>query len=101
MNIKKGDKVKVMVGKDKGKDGQVNQVFPKENRLVVEGVNKIFKHMKARQGGKGSRIELFGPIAGANAMLICPKCAKTSRVGHKLLENGDKVRVCKKCKETI
>lgn len=102
MNIRKGDKVKVMAGKDRGKEGQVNQVFPKDNRVVVDGVNKIYKHLKSRQGeAKGKRIELFGPISVANVMLICPKCNKTARVGHKLLENGKKVRVCKKCKEAI
>lgn len=102
MNIRTGDKVKVMLGKDKGKEGKITQVFAAENRVVVEGVNKIFKHLRSqKRGSKGERIELFGPIAAANVMLICPKCGKITKTGHKYLENKKKIRFCKKCKETI
>ncbi|MBI3626646.1 50S ribosomal protein L24 [Candidatus Uhrbacteria bacterium] len=101
MKIKKGDKVKIMVGKNAGKDGKVTQVFPQENRLVVDGVNKIVKHLKARgEGAKGQKLELFAPISGSNVVLICPKCGKNTRVGYKLSENN-KMRICKKCKEVI
>lgn len=102
MNLKTGDKVKVMVGKDGGKEGKITQVFVAENRVVVDGVNKIYKHLRPRERGKkGERIELFGPISAANVMLICPKCGKATRVGHKILENGKKDRVCKNCREVI
>ncbi len=102
MKVKTGDKVRVMSGKDKGKEGKITQIFLAENRLVVDGVNKMFKHLKPRQQGtKGEKITLFGPISAANVMLICPKCSKMTRVAHKMLENGKKSRVCKKCKEVI
>lgn len=102
MKLRTGDKVKVMSGKDKGKEGKITQVFVAENRLVVDGVNKSFKHMKANgQASKGQKIEYFGPIGAANVMLVCPKCGKSTRVSHKMLEDGKKARVCKHCKEVI
>lgn len=91
-----------MAGKNKGKEGQITQVFVEESRVVIDGVNKSFKHLKSRQSGaKGQRLEYFAPVAAANVMLLCPKCSKATRVGHKILENKNKVRVCKKCKEVI
>jgi len=106
MNIKKGDNVKVMTGKDKGKSGKVIQVFPKLGRLVVEGVNIAHKHVRTRrQGEKGQRLEFSAPLSAANVMLVCPKCAKATRIGAKLLSQPDgksrKVRICRKCKEAI
>ena len=104
MRLKKGDNVKVVKGKDRGKTGKVLQAFPENEKIVVEGVNTMAKHMKVRkQGEKGQKIEFNGPINAANVLLICPKCAKPTRLGTKVLEEGDKkkVRVCKKCKEVI
>ena len=103
MNIRKGDNVKVMAGKDKGKTGKVMQSFPKLGKVVVEGVNAMSKHLKTRkEGTKGQKIEFNGPIAAAKVQLVCPKCSKPTRVGVKLLEGGKKrARVCKKCKEVI
>ena len=105
MRIKKGDNVKVMTGKDRGKTGKVIQAFPEKGKVVVEGVNAMTKHMKVRkQGEKGQKLEFSGPINASNVLLICPKCAKPTRVGAKILEEGGKrkkVRVCKKCKEVI
>ncbi len=102
MNIKTGDKVKVIAGKDKGKTGKVVQVLPKLDRVVVEGANILVKHMRPRkQGEKGQKIQLPAPLNVSNVAFICPKCNKQSRIGNKILENGKKVRVCKKCKETI
>ncbi len=104
MMIKKGDNVKVMAGKDKGKTGKVTQSFPKAGKLVVEGVNVMYKHMRTRkQGQKGQKLEFSGPIAASNVQLVCPKCAKPTRIGSKSL-TGDlkkKARICKKCKEVI
>ncbi len=105
MKIKKGDNVKVMTGKDKGKTGKVIQVFPALNKIVVEGVNIAVKHIRTRkQGEKGQKVEFASPLSAANVMVVCPKCAKPSRLGTKeLVTDGKKrkVRVCRKCKETV
>ncbi|HTK05230.1 MAG TPA: 50S ribosomal protein L24 [Candidatus Eisenbacteria bacterium] len=105
MRIKKGDNVRITKGKDRGKTGKVIQAFPDGRKIVVEGVNLMSKHMKVRkQGEKGQKIEFSGPISSANNMLICPKCAKPTRIGTKVLDDGGKkkkVRTCKKCKEVI
>lgn len=102
MKIKKNDNVMVMAGKDKGKSGKVTQVFPQEGKIVVDGVNKTFKHAKTRkEGEKGQRIEFFGPINASNVMLVDPKTGKPTRVGYKVMADGRKVRVAKKSQETI
>lgn len=105
MRIKKGDNVKVMKGKDRGKTGKVMQAFPDGRKVVVEGVNVMVKHMRTRrQGEKGQKIEFNGPVTAANVQLVCPKCAKPTRVGMKVLGEGKdkrKVRTCVKCKEVI
>lgn len=101
MKIKKNDLVFIIKGKDRGKKGRVLQVFPKENKIVVEGVNKRYRHLKPRRGKeKGERVEYNAPISAANAMLFCSKCAKPVRVGFKI-ENNIKIRICKKCKEPL
>ncbi|MEI6750848.1 MAG: 50S ribosomal protein L24, partial [Bacteroidota bacterium] len=100
MKIKTNDRVKILSGKDKGKEGKVIQVFPNESKLVVEGVNIMKKHLRTRkQGEKGQVIELAAPMFAGKTILICPKCNRTTRVGYKM-EAGAKKRVCKKCKET-
>lgn len=117
MIIKKGDKVKILAGKDKGKTGKVLQVFSSRNRISVEGLNLLIKHMRPRkQGEKGQRIEFPAPMSASNMMLVCTKCNKPTRVGYKYLEikagstavdlvkdkvKKKKVRVCKKCKQVI
>jgi len=108
MNIKKNDNVKILAVKDKGKSGKVLQVFPELNRVSVEGVNLLIKHLRARrQGEKGQRIEFPAPLTISNVALICPKCGRTTRVGHTRLTSteekvkGSKVRVCKKCQANI
>lgn len=105
MKLRKGDKVKVIAGKDRGKEGKVLQAFPELGRVVVEGANVTYKHLKVRkQGEKGQKIEYSSPLNATNVQLICPKCAKTTRVGMlELTEEGKKrkVRACKKCKEAI
>ncbi len=98
--------MKVMTGKDKGKSGKVIQVFPKLNKVAVEGINIMKKHIRTRQQGqKGQKLEFAAPLDASNVMLVCPKCAKTTRVGMKTLSQPGgkdrKVRVCKKCKEAI
>ena len=100
-HVKKNDLVMVMTGKSKGKTGKVIQVFPAEEKIVVEGANIIKKNVKPRKSGeKGQTIELAGPFYASKATLICPKCGGGTRVGYKL-EAKQKKRQCKKCKELI
>ena len=97
MNIRKDDKVVVISGKDKGKEGKVLVANPKAGKLVVEGVSVATKHQKPRkQGEEGGIIKVETPIYASKVQLVCPKCGKATRVGHKLVD-GKKVRVCKKC----
>lgn len=106
MNIKKNDKVKILSGKDKGKTGKVLQVMPAENRVSIEGLNLLIKHLRpSRQNEKGQRIEFPGFINASNVALVCPKCGQASRVAMKVVKDGEgkskKYRVCRKCQETI
>jgi len=98
MRIRKGDTVKIISGNDKGKIGKVMKVFPKEGKIVVEGVNVKKKHVRPRkEGQKGELVRIPAPFPVARAMLVCPKCGKAARVGYKLNDLGQKTRVCKKC----
>lgn len=102
MHVKKGDTVVVISGKDKGKKGKVLVAMPKENRVIVEGVNMITKHQKpSAKVQQGGIIHQEGPIHVSNVMLWDPKAKAPTRVGYKILENGKKVRVSKKSGEVI
>jgi len=106
MKIKKGDKVTILAGKDKGKTGTVLQVFPDRDRASVEGLNLLIKHMRPRrQGEKGQRIEFPAPINLSNIEFVCPRCGKPARVGFVTQEDANgkkkKFRACKKCKQVI
>jgi large subunit ribosomal protein L24 len=100
--IRKDDKVKIITGKDQGKIGKVLQVLRKKERVLVEKVNIIKRHTrpnaKNRQGGV---IESEAPIPWSNVMLMCNKCMAATRVAHKLLEDGRKIRICAKCGESM
>ena len=97
MNIRKDDKVVVISGKDKGKEGKVLVSNPMAGKLIVEGVNVATKHQKPRkQGEEGGIIKVETPIYASKVMVVCPKCGKPTRVAHKV-EADKKVRVCKKC----
>ena len=97
MKIKKDDKVVVLAGKDKGKQGKVLVANPKGGKVVVEGVNVATKHQKPQgQNREGGIIKIETPIYVSKVQLVCPKCGKGTRVGYKLAD-GKKVRVCKKC----
>ena len=97
MIIKKDDKVVVISGKDKGKEGKVLSANPKAGKVIVEGVNVASKHMKPKkQGEQGGIIKMETPIYACKVMVVCPKCGKATRVAHKLVD-GKSVRVCKKC----
>lgn len=118
MRIKKGDKVQILAGKDRHKKtkegqkttktnvGKVLQVLPDMNKVVVEGLNLRYKHLRPKKMGEtGQRIEFPNPIDVSNVALICPKCSKPTRVGYKLLSSdkkgSKKIRICKKCNEAI
>ena len=102
MKIRKNDSVLVIAGKDKGKKGKVRFAYPKEGRIVVEGINFIKKHARAvgevRQAGI---IEREAPIRVSNVMLLCNKCNQPTRVDYTFLKDGKKVRVCGRCSEVI
>jgi large subunit ribosomal protein L24 len=102
MHVKAGDNVKVIAGKDKGKEGKILTVVTSSGRVIVEGVSVAKRHQKpTQQMPQGGIIEKEAPIAGSNVMLVCPACGKASRLGQKFLDNGSKVRVCKKCNEVV
>lgn len=102
LHIKKDDKVVVITGKDKGKEGKVLVAMPKSGKVVVEGVNVVTKHAKPRgQMDPGGIKKNEAAIDASNVMLVCPKCGKGTRAARKILDNGTKVRVCKKCGETF
>ena len=101
MKIKKGDMVQIISGKDRGKRGKVLKVFPKNEKILVEGVFLKKKHQRPRKAGrKGEVITVPAPIHISNAMVFCKHCQKGSRVGFKF-EEDTKVRICKKCKNEI
>jgi large subunit ribosomal protein L24 len=101
MKIKKGDTVLVISGKWRGKTGKVLRAFPKELKVLVEGVNIVKKHQKPRRAGeKGQIVEIPKPIPISKVKLICPSCKKATRVGYKI-EGDKKFRVCKKCGQKI
>lgn len=101
MRIKKGDQVQIIAGKDKGKKGKVVRTLPSLGKIVVEKLNIVKKHVKARrEGEKGQRVEVAAPLDASNAMLVCPQCGKKTRVAYKV-EAKNKVRVCKKCGKEI
>ena len=102
MKIKKGDNVYVLTGKDKGKKGRVEKIFPEKGKAVVAGVNIVTKHQKPKQGVKQvGRITMSMPMAISNLALICEKCGKHVKMGYRVLETGEKVRTCKKCGDII
>jgi len=97
--VKRNDTVLVLAGKSKGRTGRVLRVFPAEGRAIVEGVNFIRKHTKAnpQKNIKGGVLERESPIDLSNLMPVCGECGKPTRVGHKILDDGKKVRVCRRC----
>ena len=102
MNIKKGDTIVVLSGKDKGKQGKILKSDPKGGKVIVEGVNVAMKHRKPRkQGEEGGIVKMETPIYACKVMLVCPKCGKPTRPAFRILDDGSKVRVCRKCGETI
>ncbi len=102
MNIKKNDTVLVIAGKDKGKKGKVRLAYPREDKVLVEGVNFIKKHTKPKgQVRQAGIIEREAPLDVSNVMLLCPKCGKPARIGKNTLDDGKRVRYCKVCQEVL
>lgn len=101
MNFKVGDKVVVISGKDKGKEGLITKTLRAENRVVVEGVNVVKKHVKPNGQAAGSIVEMEAPIHASNVMHLDPKTNKRTRIGHTVDKNGKKVRVAKKSNEIL
>lgn len=98
MHVKKGDLVKVLAGRDKGKQGVIIRAIPKEDRVVVEKVNLVKRHQKpTAEMTEGGIITKEAPVHVSNVMIVCKSCKKATRVGHRMLDNGKKVRVCKRC----
>ena len=102
MKIRKNDIVQVMTGEERGKRGKVLSVDLEQGRILVEGVNYIWKHMRrSQQHPHGARIQKEAPIRVANLAVMCPACSKPTKVAMKKLESGDKVRICKKCRAEV
>lgn len=103
INIRKNDRVVIIAGKDKGKNGRVIEVRPRMRKILVEGVNMVKRHLKAnsRRGIQGGILERESPIDISNVMVICPHCAKPTRVAHQVLNDGNRTRACKKCGAAI
>lgn len=101
MNLKKGDKVKVIAGSSKGKEGKILEILRENNKVVVEGVNIVKKHIKPNGQESGSIVEVERPIDASNVMIIDPKTKKVTRIGHTTDKSGKKIRVSKKSNEKL
>ena len=102
LHVKKGDRVKVIAGKDKGKEGEIIRALPQKNRVVVEKVNIVKKAQRPTQANpQGGIMSMEAPINVSNVMLVCPSCKAATRVAHRFDEAGKKHRVCKKCNKDI
>jgi large subunit ribosomal protein L24 len=98
MKIKKGDRIRVLTGKDRGKEGQVAYALPAEGKVIVDGINVAKKHQKpTRKTTQGGIIDKDMPMPVANVALVCPHCGKATRVGYRVDPDGSKSRICKKC----
>lgn len=101
MNFKTGDKVVVISGKDKGKEGKIISVLRNENRVVVEGINMVKKHVKGNGQQAGSINDVEAPIHASNVMILDPKTNKPTRIGHSVNKDGKKIRVTKKSNSSL
>jgi large subunit ribosomal protein L24 len=102
MKLRKNDVVMVISGTQKGKSGKILEVDRDAGRVLVEGVNFIWKHLRrSQQHPHGARIQKEAPIHASNVMLVCPSCSKPSKIGFKRLEDGERARICKKCRQAV
>lgn len=101
MKLRKNDEVEIVSGKDKGKRGKVTKVFPKEDAVLVGGMNQYKRHIKGKaQGQKSEIITITKPLHTASVVMVCPKCHKKTRVGYDT-KQGKKIRTCKKCEQAV
>lgn len=101
MHLKKGDQVKIIHGKDRGKKGKVLQVMGPANKVAIEGLNMRVKNVRAKRSGeKGQRVQFAAPMDASNVMIVCAKCGKPTRIGFRII-NKNKIRICKKCKQEL
>lgn len=102
LKLKKGDKVEVITGKDRGKKGKILKVYPKKEKLIVEGINLIKRHTKPTQKNpQGGIVEKEATVEISNIMLVCPSCGEKTRIGKHIDEDGQRVRLCKQCNQPI
>jgi large subunit ribosomal protein L24 len=102
VHVKTGDTVVVLSGKNKGKKGKVMAVSPKEGKVIVENVNMVSKHIKPRKMGEaGGIVKAEGAMYASKVQIVCPRCKKPTRIGHKINEDGSKNRICRKCGEIL
>lgn len=98
MKIKKGDSVKVIKGKDRGRTGKIEKVFPKAGKVLISGINVYKKHTRPRSEKQpGGIIDIFRPLSVSNVALMCPKCGEPTRVGYRIDKSREKYRTCRKC----
>lgn len=101
MKFKVGDEIIITAGKDKGRTGKIEKVFPKSDRILVPGVNVYKRHRKGFGGQKGGIIEFSRTLSTGNVALVCPSCGKKTRIGFRVEKSGEKFRICKKCKKLL
>ena len=102
MKLKKGDTIKVILGRDKGRTGKIEKVLPKRNQVVVAGINIVKKHLKARgENQPGGIIEIAKPLPASKVAFVCPKCGQATRLGYLVDSKGEKTRICKKCQAPV
>lgn len=98
--FKTGDTIKVILGKDKGREGKIEKIYPREDSALIPGINVYKKHVKGARGQKGGIYDVPRPLGFAKIALVCPKCKKVTRVGFRVLPK-EKVRICRKCRKEI
>lgn len=105
MKLKVGDKVKVMSGKDRGRESEIEKVFLRQGQVLLAGINLYKKHVKPRPGGgrlkQGGIIDVAKPLPASAVALICPKCGQPTRVGYQVSQKGESLRICRKCSQVI
>ncbi len=103
LSVRKNDEVQVIAGRDRGKRGRVLRVLPDKGRVVVEGVNVIKRHTKPnpQKQIKGGVVEREAPLHASNVQILCPECSKATRIGRRILGDGRKVRICRKCEGVV
>ena len=100
--LKTGDIVRVILGRDRGKQGKILAVLPREGRVIVEGIGMVKKHVRARRAGeKGQRVSIAAPMEASNVQVVCPQCKRNTRIGIRHDEAGQRIRFCKKCSASL